>query len=298
MAEKFGVPHVYGDPEELLRKEELDFVDIITEVPAHAPLVRLAAQYRVPVICQKPMAPDYATCQRMVQACEEAGIPFYVHENYRWQAPIRELKRIVDEGHIGRLFRGRFQFLHALEPFVWENQPLLKTLPRLIIADQGSHQLDLARFFFGEFQQNLLPAPARARRHRGRGCGLDLPADERCDRQRGDELRPQTEWKHFPEVAHLPGRDRGTLELGADFWIRLTTDAARRFTAARRPATPGPIRPTTSITPAWCRSTRISCAACAAARRRKTRARTTSRPCNSSTPPMSRRSGMPFAPLA
>jgi len=41
-----------------------------------------------------------------------------VHENYRWQTPIRELKRLMDEGSIGRVFRGRFQFLHALEPFL------------------------------------------------------------------------------------------------------------------------------------------------------------------------------------
>ena len=123
-AELYGVPSVYGDPEELLRNEKLDFIDIITEAAAHEPLVLLAAQYGIPVICQKPMSGDYAACQRMVRACDDAGVPFYVHENYRWQAPIREVKRIVDEGCIGRLFRGRFQFLHALEPFVWENQPL------------------------------------------------------------------------------------------------------------------------------------------------------------------------------
>lgn len=43
VAARFNVPKVYGDLEELLQKEELDFVDIITEVPAHAPLVFLAA---------------------------------------------------------------------------------------------------------------------------------------------------------------------------------------------------------------------------------------------------------------
>lgn len=141
VAERFGVPRVYGDPEQLLQEETLDFIDIITEAPAHAPLVLLAAKYKVPVICQKPMAPDYATAQQMVAACKEAGIPFFVHENYRWQAPIRAVKQLVDEGQIGRLFRGRFQFVHALEPFVWKNQPMLKNLQRLIIADQGSHQL-------------------------------------------------------------------------------------------------------------------------------------------------------------
>ena len=118
VAARFDVPRVYGDPEELFRNERLDFVDIITEVPIHAPLVLMAAKYKVPVICQKPMAPDYATASAMVEACARAGVPFFVHENYRWQAPIRELKRVLDEGHIGRVFRGRFQFLPAREQFV------------------------------------------------------------------------------------------------------------------------------------------------------------------------------------
>ena len=199
VAEKFGVPKVYGDPEKLLQNEQLDFIDIITEVPAHAPLVYLAAKYKIPVICQKPMAPDYETAQKMVRACLEAGIPFFVHENYRWQAPIRELKRVLDEGHIGRPFRGRFQFMHALEPFVWENQPLLKSLKRLIVADQGSHQLDLARFFFGEAQSVY----CQHLRTRDDIAGEDVASitlkmkDAICNVE--ISFVSKTEWGHFPE---------------------------------------------------------------------------------------------------
>lgn len=223
VAQKFNIPRVYGDPEELLQNEQLDFIDIITEVPAHAPLVYLAARYKVPVICQKPMAPDYEMAQKMVAACQEAGIPFFVHENYRWQAPIRELKKVMDEGHIGRPFRGRFQFMHALEPFVWDNQPLLKTLERLIIADQGSHQLDLARFFLGE-AQSIYCQHLRVRD--------DIVAEDvasitmRMGEAIGNvELSfvSKTEWNHFPEVLIYLEGPKGTLELTADFWIRLTT---------------------------------------------------------------------------
>lgn len=223
VAKKFNVPRVYGDPEELLKNEQLDFIDVITEVPAHAPLVYLAAQYKVPVICQKPLAPDYETAQKMVTACQEAGIPFFVHENYRWQAPIRELKKIMDEGHIGRPFRGRFQFMHALEPFVWENQPLLKTLQRLIIADQGSHQLDLARFFLGE-AQSIYCQHLRIRD--------DIVAEDvasitlKMDRAIGNvemSFVSKTEWDHFPEALIYLEGPQGTLELAPDFWIRLTT---------------------------------------------------------------------------
>jgi predicted dehydrogenase len=229
VAQKFKAPRVYGDPEELLKNEQLDFIDIITEVPAHAPLVYLAAQYKVPVICQKPMAPDYETAQKMVAACQEAGIPFFVHENYRWQAPIRELKKVMDEGHIGRPFRGRFQFVHALEPFVWDNQPLLKTLQRLIVADQGSHQLDLARFFLGE-AQSIYCQHLRIRH--------DIVAEDvasitlKMDRAIGNvELSfvSKTEWNHFPEALIYLEGPKGTLELGPDFWIRLTTTAGTQI---------------------------------------------------------------------
>ena len=76
VAKRFNIPRVYGDPEELLINEQLDFMDIITEVPGHAPLVNLAAKYKIPVICQKPMAPDLATAEQMVAVCQDAGNPF------------------------------------------------------------------------------------------------------------------------------------------------------------------------------------------------------------------------------
>ena len=223
VAKKFGAPKVYGDPEELLQNERLDFIDIITEVPAHAPLVHLAAKYRVPVICQKPMAPDYETAREMVTVCQKAGIPFFVHENYRWQAPLRTAKKLVEEGHIGRPFRGRFLFLHALEPFVWQNQPLLKSLERLIVADQGSHQLDLARFFFGEaksiYCQHL--------RTRDDILGEDVASITlKMDRAICNvemSFVSKTEWGHFPEELIYIEGTKGTLELAPDFWIRVTT---------------------------------------------------------------------------
>jgi predicted dehydrogenase len=78
VATRFGISGVYGDPEELLRAESdrLDFIDIITAVETHAPLVKLAAKYHLPVICQKPMSTDLASAESMVSVCREAGFPF------------------------------------------------------------------------------------------------------------------------------------------------------------------------------------------------------------------------------
>lgn len=236
VAEKFGVPRVYGDPEELLRKEQLDFVDIITEVPAHAPLVLLAARHGIPVICQKPMASDYATCQQMVEACREAGIPFLIHENFRWQTPMRVAHRTLASGAIGRPYRAHIRFVHGFP--VFENQPFLKMLEHFILTDVGSHLLDLARFFFGE-PYSLYCQHVRTRD--------DIAGEDVASVMlRYDELichcelshSTKTEWGHFPETfLYVEGR-QGTLELGPDYWIRITTDEgtlARRYPPHRYP---------------------------------------------------------------
>src|SRR5690242_18989530 len=56
-AGEFGVVRSYADAAEMLQKERLDFVDIVTQPAAHRPLVELAAAQGIPVICQKPLAP-------------------------------------------------------------------------------------------------------------------------------------------------------------------------------------------------------------------------------------------------
>src|SRR5262245_44894392 len=105
LAQSCEVPAVYDDPEELLRRERPDFIDVVTNPDTHAPLVHLAAAHRVPVITQKPMAPSLEQAEGMVAVCREAGVPLFVHENWRWQAPLRQIKEALESGAIGTPFR-------------------------------------------------------------------------------------------------------------------------------------------------------------------------------------------------
>ena len=156
LARRFGIPRVYDDAEQLIDSEKLDFVDVAVGPEAHAALVLLAARHRVPVICQKPMALDFPSCQQMVDACREAGIPFLIHENYRWQEPMRRIRRVLDSGRIGRPCRAHIQFSHG-DIRLFDNQPYLFTQPHFAMYDMGPHLLDLLRFFFGEPGECLLP---------------------------------------------------------------------------------------------------------------------------------------------
>jgi predicted dehydrogenase len=152
IAEYFNVPKVYDNAEELLKSEELDFVDIITDVDTHYLFVEMALNHGIKkIICQKPMAPDLVTARNMVIKCSEAGAKLYIHENYRWQAPVRRLRQIIDSGSVGKPFKARVSFLSGFP--VFDNQPFLKELDHFILTDMGSHVLDVIRFMFGECEE-------------------------------------------------------------------------------------------------------------------------------------------------
>ncbi|MGH9672963.1 MAG: Gfo/Idh/MocA family protein, partial [Bryobacteraceae bacterium] len=148
-ARRFRVPRAYEHAAEMLRSESIDFVDIAASPAAHEPLVSLAASHRLAAICQKPMALEYAACERMVEVCRRAGVQFLIHENFRWQTPMRRVRQILESGQIGRPIRAHIQFSHG-QVELFDNQPSLYTDPHFAMFDMGPHLLDLARFFFGE----------------------------------------------------------------------------------------------------------------------------------------------------
>jgi D-apiose dehydrogenase len=149
-ARRFSVPNVYDDIDELLDRhaDELDFVDIITDVDTHPFFTAKAAERGLDVICQKPIGPSLDAARQMVETCQRAGVRLYIHENFRWQTPVRQLKAVLDSGVIGAPFRATVAFCSAFP--VFDNQPFLAQLEQFILTDIGSHVLDICRFLFGE----------------------------------------------------------------------------------------------------------------------------------------------------
>ena len=148
LAARHGNPPLFGSAEELLSQGELDFVDIITSVETHAAFTELAARFGVDVICQKPMARDLAECERMVAACQSASVQLIIHDNWRWQAPIRAFAEALRDSGVGEPFRATVTYCNSFP--VFQNQPFLAELEQFILMDMGTHILDTVRFLFGE----------------------------------------------------------------------------------------------------------------------------------------------------
>jgi 3-isopropylmalate dehydrogenase len=96
-----AAPYAYASAEEMFDREQLDFVDIATRPDTHLGLVSLAAERRVPVICQKPMASNWAEAVAMVEAAA-TSTPFMIHENWRWQPWCRIVHARIAQADIGR----------------------------------------------------------------------------------------------------------------------------------------------------------------------------------------------------
>jgi predicted dehydrogenase len=227
LAAEFGITAVYDDPEELLAKEKIDFIDIITDVDTHAPFVALAANHEIPMICQKPMAPTLALAQQMVGQCRNAGVPLAIHENWRWQHPIRELKAAIASDEIGPIHRVRIDYANSFP--VFQNQPFLKELEQFILTDIGSHILDVARFLFGEARTLYCQTNRVHRDIKGEDVAtvmmrMNSGATVTCNMSYASPV----EHDRFPETFIFIEGENGSIELAPDFWLRVTTKAGTR----------------------------------------------------------------------
>ena len=113
-------------------------------------LVELCAANGIPAIVQKPFGPAFDDCVAMVRICKDAGVMLMVHENFRFQHPMRQVKAVLDAGTIGDPVWGRISFRTGYD--VKAGQHYLFDEERFIVLDLGIHVLDLARFFFGEVE--------------------------------------------------------------------------------------------------------------------------------------------------
>jgi predicted dehydrogenase len=92
-AERHKVGAAYADAAEMLDRETLDFVDIVTTMESHMKLVGMAAARKLPTIVQKPLAPSWEDCAAVVETCRAAGVPFMVHGNTRFLIPCERRAR-------------------------------------------------------------------------------------------------------------------------------------------------------------------------------------------------------------
>ncbi len=233
-AERFGAARWFNDAETMLAEVRPDFVDIVTTMGSHRSLVGLCAARRLPTIVQKPFGPTYADCVAMVEACAEAGVPLMVHENFRFQPPLRRVREVLDTGVVGEPLWGRISFRTGQD--VKAPQPYLYNEERFIMLDLGPHVLDVARFFLGDVDTVF----ARHRRVDPRIRGEDMATIMLGHRNGATSVIDFTyESRKLPDYASqtlvsIEGTT-GAVELGPDFRLGVTANGKLTVESAAQP---------------------------------------------------------------
>lgn len=150
-AAAYGFEHWVTDWRELVERQDVDIVDICTPPGTHAEIAAAAAAAGKAVICEKPLAVSYAQAADAATAVQQAGVLNAVGFNYRRLPAVSLMKRMVDEGAVGkvRLWRATWlsdEFVDPAIPFDWRFD---KGVGGSTIADLGSHLLDLALWIVG-----------------------------------------------------------------------------------------------------------------------------------------------------
>jgi predicted dehydrogenase len=110
-ADTWGYESVETDWKALLKRDDIDAVDICTPNNLHREIAIAAAEAGKTILCEKPLAINAAEGEEMVAAVEKAGVPNIVWYNYRRVPAVTLAKKLIDEGRLGRIFHFRSVFL-------------------------------------------------------------------------------------------------------------------------------------------------------------------------------------------
>lgn len=93
----------YADYQQALQREDIDAVSICLPPSMHAPMSVDSLRAGKHVICEKPMAGSLEECDEMIAAARESGKLLCIVAQNRFKSPHMKLKRLLDEGAIGRV---------------------------------------------------------------------------------------------------------------------------------------------------------------------------------------------------
>jgi UDP-N-acetyl-2-amino-2-deoxyglucuronate dehydrogenase len=152
--DKYGVAG-YSNMEDMLEKENLDVVSLCTPSGQHPQQTILAANHKVNVITEKPMATRWTDGVEMVKACDKARIRLFVVKQNRRNTTLQLLKRAVDEGRFGRIYMVNINVFWTRPQEYYDMGKWRGTweLDGGAFMNQASHYVDLIDWLIGPVEK-------------------------------------------------------------------------------------------------------------------------------------------------
>ena len=165
LADRFGVPNVFTDIEDLLAGPALDAVIIMTPNHLHEPHVLSALAAKTHVLCERPLALTSRGVERILAAAARAERKLAVGNNHRFRTDVQAASAFLRSGELGALAAvraGHYQLKRVPEGWRFRKAESGGG----VLLEHGLPLLDLS-LWLADF-----PAPVRvtAHAHRARGA--------------------------------------------------------------------------------------------------------------------------------
>ncbi len=165
---------IVGDYHEVLQRDDIDAVDILLPHFMHLPATVAAAEAGKAVLVEKVMARNVWECDRMIEACERAGVPLVVCHDRRYHGEWEALKQVVDSGDLGPIF---FWKLDHNQDVVFPEGSWVRSRDGLgggAIMSCLTHQIDGLRWYAGEVREVACMTRVTPDRMAGESLGVVL----------------------------------------------------------------------------------------------------------------------------
>ena len=93
--------NVYDDYKEMLRRTDLDAIDILVPIELNYEVSEEVAKAGKSFICEKPMAPDMRQARKFLELARKHIVKIMIAENYRYNEENNKIRQLINEGRIG-----------------------------------------------------------------------------------------------------------------------------------------------------------------------------------------------------
>jgi len=153
IADKYSIP-AYSCFHDMMKAEKIDVVVVLTESGLHAQHTIELAPYGAHVVVEKPMALTLDDADAMIEACDKFGVKLFIVKQNRFNIPIVQLRKALDQGRFGKLIMGTIR-VRWCRPQAYYDQDSWRgtwAYDGGVLTNQASHHLDLLEWMMGDVE--------------------------------------------------------------------------------------------------------------------------------------------------
>lgn len=153
IGDRFNVP-TYTDMHEMMDRESVDVVVVLTESGLHARHVVELATHGKHVVVEKPMALTLDDADAMIQACDKANVRLFVVKQNRFNVPVVKAREALEAGRLGKLIMGTVRVRWCRPQSYYDQDSWRGTwaLDGGVLTNQASHHVDLLEWMMGDVE--------------------------------------------------------------------------------------------------------------------------------------------------